>query len=61
MAIIERRRHDCLQWVRKIREDKKTVLREQLELIQAEKEKVQLECDGLQYQVRCGSLNRTFD
>ncbi|BFZ22864.1 hypothetical protein BsWGS_25902 [Bradybaena similaris] len=58
IAVIERRRHDCLQWVRKIREEKKTILREQLELIQAEKEKVQLECDGLQYQVEVRNITK---
>ena len=51
LAVIERRKQECLQWVRKVREDKRTILREQLDLIQAEKEKVQRECDGLQYQV----------
>ena len=49
--MIERRRQECLQWVRKIKEEKKDVLKEQLELIQAEKNKVQQECNGLQYQV----------
>lgn len=51
IAVVDRRRHECLQWVRKIREEKKNILKEQLDLIQAEKEKVQNECDGLQYQV----------
>uniref|UniRef100_A0A0B7A9T4 RING-type domain-containing protein n=1 Tax=Arion vulgaris TaxID=1028688 RepID=A0A0B7A9T4_9EUPU len=58
IAVIERRRHDCLQWVRKVREEKKTILREQLDLIQAEKEKVQLECDGLQYQVEVRNITK---
>uniref|UniRef100_A0A2C9K4L2 RING-type domain-containing protein n=1 Tax=Biomphalaria glabrata TaxID=6526 RepID=A0A2C9K4L2_BIOGL len=58
MAVVEKRRHDCLQWVRKTREEKKTILKEQLDLIQAEKEKVQLECDGLQYQVEVRNITK---
>lgn len=51
IAVVDRRRHECLQWVRKIKEEKKNILKEQLDLIRAEKDKVQDECDGLQYQV----------
>ncbi|GFO22021.1 cellular tumor antigen p53 [Plakobranchus ocellatus] len=58
LAIIERRKQECLQWVRKVREDKRTILREQLDLIQAEKEKVQRECDGLQYQVEVRNITK---
>ncbi|XP_071109855.1 tripartite motif-containing protein 2-like [Haliotis cracherodii] len=68
MAVVDKRRHECLQWVRKIREEKKKILNEQLELIQQEKEKVQRECDGLQYQVevrnitkKIGDLNEKLD
>lgn len=68
LAVIERRKQECLQWVRKVREDKRKILREQLDLIQAEKEKVQRECDGLQYQVevrnitkKIGDLNEKLD
>ncbi|RUS88864.1 hypothetical protein EGW08_003409 [Elysia chlorotica] len=58
LAVIERRKQECLQWVRKVREDKRTILREQLDLIQAEKEKVQRECDGLQYQVEVRNITK---
>ena len=51
MSAVEHRRQECLQLVRKIKEEKKSVLKEQLDLVQAEKDKVQHECDGLQYQV----------
>ncbi|XP_025084406.1 tripartite motif-containing protein 2-like [Pomacea canaliculata] len=58
MAVVDRRRHECLQWVRKIREEKKNILKEQLDLIQAEKDKVQGECDGLQYQVEVRNITK---
>ncbi|GFR94523.1 tripartite motif-containing protein 2-like [Elysia marginata] len=58
LSVIERRKQECLQWVRKVREDKRTILREQLDLIQAEKEKVQRECDGLQYQVEVRNITK---
>ncbi|XP_055996216.1 tripartite motif-containing protein 2-like isoform X2 [Ostrea edulis] len=58
IAMVDKRRHDCLQWVRKIREDKRKILREQLDLIQAEKDRVQSECDGLQFQVEVRNITR---
>ncbi|XP_061162723.1 tripartite motif-containing protein 3-like [Saccostrea echinata] len=68
IAMVDKRRHDCLQWVRKIREDKRKILREQLDLIQAEKDRVQSDCDGLQFQVevrnitkKIGDLNEKLD
>lgn len=68
IALVDKRRHECLQWVRKIREEKRKNLREQLDIIQSEKEKVQSECDGLQYQVevrnitkKIGDLNEKLD
>ncbi|XP_076451845.1 tripartite motif-containing protein 2-like [Babylonia areolata] len=58
IAVVDRRRHECLQWVRKVKEEKKNVLKEQLDLIQAEKDKVQNECDGLQYQVEVRNITK---
>ncbi|XP_070207509.1 tripartite motif-containing protein 2-like isoform X2 [Littorina saxatilis] len=58
IAVVDRRRHECLQWVRKIKEEKKNILKEQLDLIQVEKEKVQEECDGLQYQVEVRNITK---
>ena len=55
ISMVDKRRQECLQMVRKIREDKKTILKEQLDLIQSEKEKVQGDCDGIQYQVTAAS------
>ncbi|KAK3103348.1 hypothetical protein FSP39_018650 [Pinctada imbricata] len=68
IGLVDKRRHECLQWVRKVREDKRKILREQLDLIQSEKDKVQGECDGLQFQVevrnitkKIGDLNEKLD
>ncbi|KAL8584113.1 hypothetical protein ACOMHN_011728 [Nucella lapillus] len=58
IAVVDRRRHECLQWVRKVKEEKRNVLKEQLDLIQAEKDKVQNECDGLQYQVEVRNITK---
>ncbi|KAK6176527.1 hypothetical protein SNE40_014794 [Patella caerulea] len=58
IAVIEKRRHECLQLVRKIREDKRTVLKEQLDLIHGEKDKVQLDCSNLEYQVEVRNITK---
>lgn len=57
-ALIDKRRQDCILMVRKIREEKKFILKEQLDLIQSEKEQVQSECDGLQYQVEVRNITK---
>ncbi|XP_064641836.1 tripartite motif-containing protein 2-like isoform X2 [Lineus longissimus] len=68
IGAVDKRRHDVLQMVKKIRDEKKRVLKEQLDLIQTEKSKVQNECEGLQYQVevrnitkKIGDLNEKLD
>lgn len=58
ISLVEKRRQECLAVVRKIREEKKTILKEQLDLIQAEKQKVQGDCDGLQYQVEVRNITK---
>lgn len=58
VSLVDKRRHECLHMVRKIREEKKTILKEQLDLIQSEKQKVQSECDGLQYQVEVRNITK---
>ncbi|XP_052820878.1 tripartite motif-containing protein 2-like isoform X2 [Mya arenaria] len=58
ISLVEKRRQECLSMVRKIREEKKTILKEQLDLIQAEKQKVQGDCDGLQYQVEVRNITK---
>ena len=58
IALVDKRRQECLQMVRKIREEKKNILKEQLDLIQSEKQKVQSECDGLQFQVEVRNITK---
>ncbi|KAL4221155.1 hypothetical protein ACF0H5_019414 [Mactra antiquata] len=58
ISLVDKRRQECLAMVRKIREEKKTILKEQLDLIQAEKQKVQGDCDGLQYQVEVRNITK---
>ena len=58
ISLVEKRRQDCLSMVRRIREEKKTILKEQLDLIQTEKSRVQTECDGLQYQVEVRNITK---
>lgn len=54
--------------VRKIRDEKKQVLREQLDIVESEKRRVQADCQGLQHQVevrnitaKIGDLNEKLD
>ncbi|KAG8036096.1 hypothetical protein G9C98_004676 [Cotesia typhae] len=68
IAKVERRRDELQAAVAAAARDKKRVLEEQLALIEAEKNKVQQECEGLQYQVevrnitqRIGSLTDQLD
>ncbi|XP_034177823.1 tripartite motif-containing protein 2 isoform X1 [Osmia lignaria lignaria] len=68
IAKIERRRSELQAAVTAAARDKKHVLEEQHALIEAEKNKVQRECEGLQYQVevrnitqRIGSLSDQLD
>lgn len=51
IAKFERRRSELQAAVTAAARDKKHVLEEQHALIEAEKNKVQQECEGLQYQV----------
>lgn len=52
IAKIEKRRTELQVAVNAAARDKKHVLEEQHSLIEAEKSKVERECDGLQYQVK---------
>ena len=51
VTVVESRRHELLAMLRKVREEKRRVLKEQLDMIAVEKSKVQVDCDGVQYQV----------
>lgn len=52
IARVERRKAELQAAVNAAARDKKHVLEEQHALIEAEKNKVERECEGLQYQVR---------
>ncbi|XP_069683722.1 tripartite motif-containing protein 3-like isoform X2 [Periplaneta americana] len=67
-ALIEHRRQEMVTAVGTACEEKRKVLEEQLALIEGEKNKVERECEGLQYQVevrnitqRIGSLSEKLD
>ncbi|KAK8389905.1 hypothetical protein O3P69_012833 [Scylla paramamosain] len=49
--VIEQRREAVVANVKKMRDEKKKVLQDQLDIIEGERRKVQQECEGLQYQV----------
>lgn len=55
-AVVEQRRQTVLQALRKVRDDKQRVLKEQLDIIEAEKCKVEDECEGLQQQVEVRNI-----
>lgn len=52
IGLLERRRHEVLQHLQQVRDEKRKVLREQLDIIQGEKDQVERDCGGLHYQVR---------
>lgn len=56
--LVDRRRQELLGYAKKMREDKRNVLREQLSLIETEKAKVETECCGLQYQVEVRNISK---
>ncbi|GAB6029536.1 hypothetical protein CHUAL_005286 [Chamberlinius hualienensis] len=58
IAICDKRRQELLGQAKKTRDEKKKVLQEQLALINAEKAKVESECDGLQYQVEVRNITK---
>jgi tripartite motif-containing protein 2/3 len=49
--MLDARRRELIETVRRTRDDKRKVLQEQLGIIQAEKAKVEQICSGLQHQV----------
>ena len=55
---IERRRSDVLHMVRKIRDEKKKVLREQLDIIDSEKSRVEDDCTEMQHQVEVRNITK---
>lgn len=58
MNIVDQRRHDVITMVKNIRDDKKQILKEQLDIIELEKTKVQSDCQGLQHQVEVRNITK---
>ena len=65
---VEKRKLEVIQMVKKVRDEKKKSLKEQLDIIESEKRKVQADCQGLQHQVevrnitaKIGDLNEKLD
>lgn len=56
--VVDRRRQELLSFAKKIREDKRNVLSEQLNIIETEKAKIETECCGLQYQVEVRNISK---
>lgn len=68
VSIVEQRKMEVVQMVRKIGDEKKRVLKEQLDIVESEKHRVQADCQGLQHQVevrnitaKIGDLNEKLD
>jgi len=66
--IVEQRKLEVIQMVRMVRDEKKRILKEQLDIIESEKHKVHADCQGLQHQVevrnitaKIGDLNEKLD
>ncbi|XP_045105505.1 tripartite motif-containing protein 2-like isoform X4 [Portunus trituberculatus] len=56
--VIEQRREAVVANVKKMRDEKKKVLQDQLDIIEGERRKVQQECEGLQYQVEVRNITK---
>ncbi|RWS26355.1 tripartite motif-containing protein 2-like protein [Leptotrombidium deliense] len=56
--VVDRRRQELLSLAKKMREDKRRVLQEQLDIIETEKAKVEMDCSGLQYQVEVRNITK---
>ena len=57
-TMLETRRREVMQMVKQTHDDKKKVLQEQLQIIEAEKTKVQTDCEGLQQQVEVRNITK---
>ncbi|XP_014681737.1 PREDICTED: tripartite motif-containing protein 2-like isoform X3 [Priapulus caudatus] len=58
IGLLERRRHEVLQHLQSVRDEKRKVLREQLDIIQGEKDQVERDCGGLHYQVEVRNITK---
>ncbi len=60
MKVLEKRHLEVIQMVKKVRDEKKHVLKEQLDIIEAEECKVESDCDGLQHQIEVRSITKNI-
>ena len=58
MSVMDERRIDVIQMVKTVRDEKKRVLKEQMDIIEAEKCKVQGDCQGLQHQIEVRNITK---
>ncbi|XP_071439377.1 tripartite motif-containing protein 2-like [Hetaerina americana] len=58
IRLAEERRQEVISSIRRVQGSKRGVLEEQLALVEAEKNKVEHECDGLQYQVEVRNITQ---
>lgn len=58
---VDRRRQELLGYAKKMREDKRSVLQDQLTMIETEREKVDAECHGLQYQIEVRNISKKIN
>jgi len=56
--VVDRRRQELLGYAKKMREDKRSILQDQLTLIENERAKVEDECNGLQYQLEVNNITK---
>lgn len=54
--MVEKRRHEIIQMVKCVRDEKTKLLREQLDIIEAEKVKLRNDCQGLQHQLEVRNI-----
>lgn len=54
--MIEKRKCEIVQMVRRVHDEKKKALREQLDIIEAEKAKLRNDCQGLQHQIEVRNI-----
>lgn len=59
--IVDKRRQELLNNAKKIREDKRSILREQLSSIELEKSKLESDCSGFKYQVEVRNISKKIN
>lgn len=59
--IVDKRRQELLNTAKKIREDKRSILREQLNAIELEKSRLESDCSGFKYQVEVRNISKKIN